>query len=88
MSFVALLVLACAIVVIARSICIINRLHWTTLGTGYPHFLGFGLSYVALAAGALVAAIDALHGALSLASYLVIVASAGMILFDKRGPRR
>jgi hypothetical protein len=86
----ALVAITClaAAVVIFRSVCTLNRLHWTTHGHGYSHFLGFGLSYVILAAGALVAAIDALHGAISLAGQLVTLASAGLIVFDKRGPRR
>ena len=77
-----------AVVVIFRSVCTINRLHWTTHGHGYAHFLGFGLSYVVLAVGAALAAIDALHGALSLAGILLLLASAGLILFDKRKARR
>lgn len=88
MSFAALLLVAAAAIVMARAICILNRLHWTTFGTGYSHFLGFGLSYIGLAAGALVAAIDALNGVLTLSTALVLFASAGLILFDKRGPRR
>jgi len=41
-----------------------------------------------LATGALLAAIDALNGALSLAGVIVVLASAALIVFDRRGPRR
>lgn len=74
--------------VIAHSISILNRLHWSTHENGYAHFLGYGLGHVVLAAGALLAAIDALHGALSLAGIVVLLACSALIIFDRRGPRR
>lgn len=77
-----------AVIVIARALCIIERLHWRTHGQGYAHFLGCGLSYVALAAGALLVALEAWGGVATLGALLVIFASAGLIVFDKRGPRR
>jgi hypothetical protein len=77
-----------ALCVISSSVCILNRLHWTTHTRGYAHFLGYGLSHVVLAGGALLAAIDAAHGVLSLAGVIVVLASAGLILFDRRRPRR
>ena len=87
MMLIAITMLA-AVCVISRSVCILNRLHWTTHTKGYAHFLGYGLSHVILAGGALLAAIDAAHGVLSLAGVIVVLASAGLILFDRRGPRR
>lgn len=84
----AVLSIVAAICVIHCSIGVIHRLHWATHARGYAHFLGYGLSHVALAGGALLAAIDAAHGVLSLAGMIVVLASAGRILFDRRGTRR
>lgn len=84
----ALLTIAAAGLVIWRAVCTVERLHWTTTGHGYAHFLGFGVSLIALAAGALLAAIDAAHGVLSLAAIVMLLASAGLVIFDRRGPRR
>ncbi len=83
-----LLTIAAAVCLIGNSVCILNRLHWTTHTKGYAHFLGFGLGHVVLAAGALLAAIDAAHGVLSLAAIVVTLACASLILLDRRGPRR
>lgn len=87
-ALLAFLTICAAICVIGHSIGILNRLHWTTHEKGYPHFLGFGLGHVVLSAGALLAAIDAAHGVLSLAGVVVTVSVAVLILLDRRGPRR
>lgn len=83
-----LLVIASSMVVMIRAVCIINKLHWTTFGKTYWHFLAFGSSYVALAVGSLLALVQALHGVVEMPSVLVVAASAGLILFDKRSARR
>ena len=83
-----ILTLVAAVCVIGNSVCILNRLHWTTHTKGYAHFLGFGLGHVVLAGGALLAAIDAAHGVLSFAAIVVTLACASLILLDRRGKRR
>lgn len=83
-----LLTVLAAAFVIAHSISILNRLHWSTHDNGYAHFLGYGLGHVAIASGALLAAIDALNGTLSLACIVVLLACSALIMFDRRRPRR
>jgi len=87
-ALLAFLTVLAACCVIGHSVGILNRLNWITHEKSYAHFLGFGLGHVVLATGALLAAIDALNGALSLAGVIVVLASAALIVFDRRGPRR
>ena len=84
----SLLTVAAAAVVIWHAVCVLNKMHYASGGgQRYGQFIGFGLSYVALAAGALLAAIDAAHGILSLAGIAVTLASAGLIAFERREGR-
>jgi hypothetical protein len=79
---------ACSAVVVFRAIEIIERMHWRADGNSYGHFAAFGLSYVLLAAGAVIVAIEAASGALTLGGLCIIVASAGLIVFDNRRPKQ
>lgn len=88
MIVLSLLTFAAALIVIARSVCIINLLHWTTSGHGYSHFLGFGLAHALLAMGALLELLDATDGDVFVPGALITIAVALVILFDKRKLRR
>jgi len=85
-----LLAAACALVILWRALGVLNRLHHRTHARPSWHFVGFGLSYVTLAVGGVA-------GALSLAAgwpehewpvLLLLLASAGLIAFDRRARPR
>jgi hypothetical protein len=88
MAALSLLTVAAAAVVIWHAVCVLNKMHYTGEGCQrYGRFIGFGLSHIALAAGALLAAIDAAHGILSLAGIAVTLACAGLVAFERREGR-
>lgn len=79
---------ACAAVILWRALVILNRTHHRSHARGRAHFLGFGLSYVALGVSAVAAAMS-LTGWPGHEGPLLglLLASAGLILFDRRRPR-
>ena len=84
-----LLAAACAGLILWRAAGVLNRLHRPHHPRPSWHFLGFGLSYVALA-------ISAVAGAMSLTGWPaheapllgLLLASAGLIAFDRRARPR
>lgn len=87
---VSILVAAAACVVVARAACVLYHSHWRTHPRHPWHWLAFGYSYVALAVGAVAGAVAIITGAReydSLAALLLLIASAGLILFDRRQRR-
>ena len=87
--FYALLICAliATIVVNLRALYVIGRLHWRTHHRSYLHFLGFGTAYIMLAAGAWMKMIDFIDGTIQLGGLVLLFASFGLIVFDKRVPR-
>ena len=77
-----------AAVVVARVICVVYR----TTARHHRHpllFLGFGYSYVLLAAGAIFAAVALCVRAdlITFALWLLLTGSVGLIVFDRRAAR-
>lgn len=80
-----------AAVVFVRAVLVLNALHWKGWGSQLLRYAGFGLSYVALAmaaAGSGLAVLTTTPTQASVYSWsgfvLWCVASAGLILFDRR----
>jgi hypothetical protein len=89
----ALRLLACvaALVVFGRAVLVLNALHWRGWGCQVLRYAGFGLSYVAVAMAAAGSGLAVLttapstENAYSWAGLILwCVASAGLILFDRR----
>lgn len=84
-----LLAVACAGLILWRALGVLNRLHHRSHHKPQWHFLCFGASYITLAASAVA-------GAMSLAGWPdheapllgLLLASAGLILFDRRARPR
>ena len=77
-------------VIAMRCICVLYHAHSSNHPHGFFGFSGFGYSYVALATAAacvLAWTIVREHIYIVAAAWLFLVASVGMILFDRR-PRR
>jgi hypothetical protein len=88
MSLLQICAIIFAAVIVARVICVVYR----TTARHHRHpllFLGFGYSYVLLAAGAIFAAVALCARAdlVSLALWLLLGGSAGLIVFDRRAAR-
>jgi hypothetical protein len=86
----------CALIVLGRAVLVLNALHWKGWGRQVLRYAGFGLSYVALgmaAAGsglAVLTTTPTLNSVYGWAGFVLwCVASAGLILFDRRpAPQR
>lgn len=79
-----------AAIVIVRAICVLYHAYYKTHARGKLHFAGFGYSYVAFGAAAATALAYLITNHLAYgraAVWLFLAASAGMILFDRRGKR-
>lgn len=88
MTLLAASTILSAMLVLYRAINVIYRMHWTTHHRGYAHFLGFGLSCAVLCAGMLLVILDATDGDVFLPCAVTTIAAAGMLIFNRRGPRR
>lgn len=82
---------AAAAVVLGRAVLVLNALHWRGWGRQVLRYVGFGMSYVALAmaaAGSGLAVLTTTPTQASVYSWagfvLWCVASAGLIVFDRR----
>lgn len=89
----ALRMLACAaaLVVFGRAVLVLNALHWKGWGRQVLRYAGFGLSYVALAMAAAGSGLAVLtttptrDNVYAWAGFVLwCVASAGLIVFDRR----
>lgn len=89
MPLVSLIALAATGVIVVRCVCILYQSHWRTHERGPWHWMGFGYSYIAVAAAAMTGAIfivsaDWRFGLTSVSLFLI--GTAGLILFDRRQP--
>lgn len=84
-----LLMLAADLLILGRCLWILNRMHPAGHARSYAHFAGFGGSYVVLALGAAAQGLQILNNAApDLSDWCFCLASAGLILTDRRGRRR
>lgn len=96
---IALFATLCAGVVFARCVCVLDHLDYRgnrgnegnsgsiSKYRDYLLFLTFGLSYCLLATVSVYAMFRAWDGQASPVDYGFLIASAGLILFDRRKPR-
>lgn len=78
----------CAAVILMRCVCILNNMDHRQRGTNFAHFAAFGLSYCLLAAGAMSAMFQIWEGRADWGGWAFLLASAGLIVFDRRRGRR
>jgi len=82
---VALVAVGLAAIVLGRCAWVINHLSWRHRGRPYPAWLAFGLSYALLAICACGSAAQIVVGRAGAGDWLWLLASAGLIVFDRRG---
>lgn len=84
----ALFAIALAAVVLVRFIRLAARISGAEYRRthGGPRWHGFALSYIALAGAACFGALDVAKTGGSIAVWLFLLASAGLVLFDNRRP--
>lgn len=78
-----------AAVIIVRCVCVLYHTHHTRHPRHAWHWVGFGYSYVLLAGAALCGVVAVITGEVAYARIAVggfLVASAGLIIFDRRQP--
>ncbi len=78
-----LLALAMALTVAVRCVCVLNILQHQP-GRAYYQFIGFGVSYVTLAITAVGAALHIVEGHGEWPLWGFLIASVGLIAFDRR----
>lgn len=78
----------CALIVAWRAICVVSHLNFKKRNEHYIHWLLFGLSYCLLAVCALGSMFQIWRDCLDLRDVLWCVASAGLIVWDRRKRKR
>lgn len=76
-----------AVTIAVRCFCVLHKMDMHSRRCSYGWFLAFGLSYATLMIAALGAAIHISEGHGITGDWLFLLASAGMIVFDRRRRR-
>ena len=88
---ITVLATACALIILARCICVIDRMNHRAAGVNYLHFLAFGVAYILLLGASLGAMFhvweSSASGKFNVSNLMFLGAFAVMILFDRRAER-
>lgn len=80
----SILAFGLAAVVVVRCVCILHDMSFANRGRAYLIWLAFGLSYAVLCVAALGAAAHIAEGTGNAGDWLWLIASSGLIAFDRR----
>lgn len=73
-----------ATIVVVRCVCVLHGMSFANRGRAYLIWLAFGLSYAVLCVAALGAAAHIAEGTGNAGDWLWLIASSGLIAFDRR----
>lgn len=84
-----LLAVALAVPIITRCVCVSAHVSGDAFKTAHSigKWHGFAISYIALGAAALFGVVDVYRTGGSHATWLFLIASAGLVMFDPRRPK-
>lgn len=86
-NLISLVAVVACLVIVVRCVCVLYHTHWTRHPRRAWHWVGFGYSYVLLAAASVAGTIGVVAGDavwIRGAVLGLLAASAGLIAFDRR----